>query len=191
MMSIISLSYWGGLILVEGSPRENFTIRSPSFWQTSRKGFIKLRLNLILDDMTLWTKIHQSRKAQRLIRSFRWVLLGGLIGIFGFLAWRGSPYLAEITWIPEWLGRWADANGVVRNLPAFAMLTTVIILIFGLQSRVVVLASVMMAAVVLELGQWWLPGRVFDWKDVLTSWLGVGVGFIFSEALARVRRRGH
>jgi hypothetical protein len=110
-------------------------------------------------------------------KALRLLCVACLLGLFAFLAWRRSPWLQEIPWLPRWLGQWADRHGDLRNLPAFAGLG--LGLIFALGFRPGLLAG-LGVAIVLEVVQLWIPGRYFSWMDIVASCLGVlaAAGFV-------------
>jgi hypothetical protein len=105
------------------------------------------------------------------------VLVGcaGLVGCVGFFALRSSPHLTEITWLPRWLTVWADNHGVLRNVVAFAAFGLVTFAVSGCRCRTTIVAGLF--AMVLEVGQIWLPARFFDWKDIAASWAGLVVAW--------------
>jgi len=108
----------------------------------------------------------------------------GLLGFFIYFTWRASPFLQQIPWMPDWLGRWADANGNLRNLPAFAVLAYGLMGCLG--ARVGIGLSFALA-VGLEVGQVCIPTRFFSWADIWISCLGVGLAG-FSVWLFRAGR---
>jgi hypothetical protein len=108
--------------------------------------------------------------------------------LFMFLAWRSSPRLAQLGWLPRDLTRWADRHGVARNVVGFFALG---VLAFSLMGRrwpqVLLVASF---ATVLEVAQIWIPHRIFDKKDIYASLLGVALAWIVVTGVARALR-GH
>jgi hypothetical protein len=98
-------------------------------------------------------------------------LVCGLGALIAFLALRRSPYLQYVSWMPRGIGVWADANGVLRNTAAFFGFGLAVLLLFGARTWLVVSLCCFGAAV--EVAQIWIPGRVFDWKDIGASIAGV------------------
>jgi len=109
-----------------------------------------------------------------------------------YLSLRPSAFVGEVPWIPTSLGRWADRHGVLRNAVAF--------FVFGfayfacLSRRPLHLLALGVFAALIELGQLWLPRRVFDWRDIVASlaglvcaWLLVGLGHRFKPGRATPR----
>lgn len=119
----------------------------------------------------------------------RLAVIGAVLGVtaFAYLSLRPSAFVGEVNWIPSWLGRWADRHGVLRNAAAF--------FVFGffyfacLDRRSLHLLALAAFAVAIEVGQLWLPHRVFDWRDIVASlaglvcaWLLVQLGHRFGRS---------
>lgn len=114
-----------------------------------------------------------------------WGMLAvGLVGAVMYLATRGSPYLAEVPWLPGWLGAWADRHGNLRNLPAFFAVGCVLSGLLG-GRRAVWIGCVL--GVGLEVAQLFIGGRYFSWADIFWSCAGVVAG---SGLVEWVRRWG-
>lgn len=116
----------------------------------------------------------------------RWLVAAMALGVIAFLALRASPEVNRVPWIPQWLGRWADAHGSLRNLPAFAGLAAVLTVTLGAWAGCG-LAAVF--AVGLEVAQLGLPHRAFDPADIGWSLLGIALVAV-GAALAAGWRRG-
>lgn len=96
--------------------------------------------------------------------------------VLTFLAWRPSPYLRELAWIPGWLANWADLHGVLRNTVAFFVFG---LLAFGLMGiRWPLVLGVSVFAVGLEVAQLWMPGRFFDPKDIVATLGGIAPAWL-------------
>jgi hypothetical protein len=104
------------------------------------------------------------------------------IGVIAYLALRASPWVGEVPWIPRWLSDWADRNGNLRNLPAFAALAAVLMFALGRHPGAA-LAAVLSAA--LELAQVFISGRTFDWADIGWSLAGVALVAGATEVFSR------
>lgn len=91
--------------------------------------------------------------------------------ILAFLALRSSPYLQYIPWMPRRIGVWADHNGIVRNVVAFFALGFALFLLVG-RGPLLVLGACAFATAV-EVAQLWIPGRIFDWNDIVASIAGI------------------
>jgi hypothetical protein len=118
--------------------------------------------------------------------AIRLMIIVSAAGMIAFLALRPSPYIAEVAGVPSWLGKWADGNGVLRNVPAFAGLYLVSILCLDWARRYQLFVAILLLAASIELAQLWIPGRVFAWSDVLASWAGVLLGFVIAYVLYRL-----
>ena len=111
-----------------------------------------------------------------------------------YLCLRPDPELKHITWLPKSLTYWADANGVVDNIPAFAVLALPFMyLCNGRRARRKAIAWLAVFAAVLELLQYFIPTRFCDWRDIVASWAGLaitwlGVEFVYWAAW-RVRQK--
>jgi hypothetical protein len=105
-------------------------------------------------------------------RGARFLAAFTLLALFAFLAWRSSPWLQEIPWLPAWVGEWADRHGDLRNLPAFAGLGLGLITVLGLRAGLIIGLG---AAIGLEVMQLWIPSRFFSWMDIVASCAGVGL----------------
>ena len=102
---------------------------------------------------------------------FRIVLVVALAGVLAFLALRTSPYLQYIPWMPRRIGVWADHNGIVRNAAAFFAFALIVYLLVGRRAWQV--AGLCFFATAVEVAQLWIRGRVFDWRDIAASIIGV------------------
>ncbi len=114
------------------------------------------------------------------------LLVFGVILIF-FLSWKTNPNIGEFSFVPEWLVNWTDAyrNSRRRTAVPFVGLgllaggymiyikkTKLLIWFFAflLLSTIVVLA---------EAGQYFLPSRSPDIKDVIWGVVGALIGLFF------------
>ena len=114
-------------------------------------------------------------------------LLGALIAAsaVAFLALRASPWVGEVPWIPRWISDWADRNGNLRNLPAFAALAFALIPTLGWRLGSGVAAAL---AISLELAQHFIAGRTFDWADIGWSLAGVALAIGVVLSWRRLRK---
>lgn len=104
--------------------------------------------------------------------------------VLAFLALRSSPYLQYVPWMPRRIGVWADHNGIVRNTVAFAGFALAVYLLLGARLRYVVALGVFGTAI--EVAQLWIPGRAFDWRDIVASIVGVLLAWPFAWAGRRL-----
>ena len=103
--------------------------------------------------------------------TIRTLLVLGLAGVIVFLSLRTSPYLQYIPWMPRRIGIWADHHGILRNVAAFFALARAAYVLVGRRLWHVVMLCFFGTAV--EVAQIWIPGRVFDWWDILASITGI------------------
>lgn len=131
---------------------------------------------------------------------FKAAAFAALALAFGAVVWCAmapSPDLVRITWMPVWLGKWADANPTFRNFPAFAVLGFVFFVVgiaffqrvppFFLAILSAFSASVV--AVCLEVLQLALPGRFFDSADIFWSVAGAITGASLSALFDKLLPR--
>lgn len=88
-----------------------------------------------------------------------------------FLALRASPYLQYVPWMPRRVGVWADHNGIVRNTVAFFGFSLVVLGLIG--ARPVHVLAICAFGTAIEAAQIWIPGRTFDWRDIVATIAGV------------------
>jgi glycopeptide antibiotics resistance protein len=114
---------------------------------------------------------------------FRIVLVLALAGVIAFFALRASPYLQYIPWMPRSIGVWADHNGVLRNTVAFFVFALAVYLLVG--CRVWHIVALSCFATLVEVAQRWVPGRVFDWDDIVASIAGILLAWPIGWVLRR------
>jgi hypothetical protein len=106
--------------------------------------------------------------------------------VFMFMAWRSSPWLGQLHWIPRTLTRWADHHGIARNVVGFFFFGTFFFALLGRRWPQMLLAAFF--ATVLEVAQLWVPHRIFDRKDIYASLLGLALAWIVVVGVARALR---
>ncbi len=109
-------------------------------------------------------------------------LLGAGLLICLFLAWRPSPFMSEVGFIPHGVGVWADANPNLRTIIPFIVLGMLGALLTGARLRrlgALILGLAIFSAL-LEAGQAFIPGRNPQLADVA---FGIG-GALIGAALA-------
>ena len=114
-------------------------------------------------------------------RVLRLVLVAGLAATIAFLALRTSPYVQYLPWMPRRLGIWADHHGIVRNVAAFFAFSLAVYFLLGRGGWTV--AALCAFATAVEVAQRWIPGRVFDWWDILASIAGVLIAWLLAWLL--------
>ena len=103
------------------------------------------------------------------------------VAVICYLALKPSPSVAEVPFMPRWLGRWLDHEDFLCNVSGYLVLTIVIHATFsgwrraaaGVVWRRAAWLGVLVAG--LECGQLFLPRRFFDLHDIASGWLGVVV----------------
>lgn len=106
----------------------------------------------------------------------------GILLIFG-LSWQANPNLEGVPFIPEWLYNWTDSyrNSRIRTAVPFVFLSVIVgawfcirnvpltyfVVAWGILTGVVVLA---------ELGQYFIPLRDVDLKDMFWGSTGSFIG---------------
>jgi VanZ family protein len=126
--------------------------------------------------------------------SRRWLPIVGVLLLvaagllFMFFAWRSSPRLGQLPWLPRDLTRWADRHGVARNVVGFFGLGAFAFALMGRRWPQVLLVAFFATA--LEVAQIWIPRRHFDPKDIYASLLGVVLAWVVVTGVARALR-GH
>jgi hypothetical protein len=123
---------------------------------------------------------HRQRRLGRIL-----VVLG-FAAVIAFLALRSSSYLKHVPWMPRLVGVWADQHGVSRNIVAFAALGVATFLLIG--QRVWLLVTLCVFGTLLELAQRWIPGRAYDWRDIVASIAGVLLAWCAAWLLHRLPR---
>lgn len=109
------------------------------------------------------------------------------LALMTFFALRTSPFMQELPWLPGWLSAWADRHWVLRSFVgffAFGLLWFVIVSV-----RPAHAAALALFGTAVEVAQIWIPRRVFDWKDIGASILGVLAAWLVVVAAGIVFRR--
>lgn len=123
----------------------------------------------------------------------------GILLILG-LSWQSSPNLKGLPLIPSWLYNWTDNynNGRIRTAVPFIFLSLVIGLWFCIKRvswRYYSIAWAILTGVVVlaEFGQYFIPLRDVDLKDIFWGSFGSGIGlgslFIVQSSLRLLKLR--
>jgi VanZ family protein len=112
----------------------------------------------------------------------------GVVGLVAVIvviaALRSSPKMVTWPLLPEWAGRWADGHPDGRHLAGYAGLSFAVggLVCSHRRLRYWGRAALMLfaLALILELGQLFLPSRFANWQDVAWSWAGVVIGLAAS-----------
>ena len=121
----------------------------------------------------------------------KWTML--LLFAFGvflifFLSWKTNPNLKETLFIPEWLSSWTDhaGNGKRRTAVPFIGLGLLVgaYMIYRKRTALVFWFFAWLVLVfivgVAEVGQYFLPARHVDIKDIFWGGIGAWIGLMFA-----------
>lgn len=113
-----------------------------------------------------------------------------LLGVLFYLSWIPNPEIRNVGWIPGWVSEWADRRVIMRTgvgMFPLGFLAGVWIGVNRYDVYVFMMTGVALVGVVLlmELGQIFLPQRVFDLRDVFLGGMGGAGGMIFGLAVNR------
>ncbi|HEY1764164.1 MAG TPA: hypothetical protein VGF85_04520 [Opitutaceae bacterium] len=130
------------------------------------------------------------RAAQAAFRGACWLsfVFGAACAVY--LTLRRSSELRTVWWIPYPLARWADYHGRTRNLVAYWLLATPILVLNRDRSRQLKwLVALGIFGTALEYGQLWIPTRWFEWQDIALTLAGLLASWVMVEG-ARWAFRG-
>ncbi len=120
----------------------------------------------------------------------RWIaafLLIVALGVCGFLAWRPSPFLTEVGFIPHEFARWADARYNLRTAIPFLGLGFIAGVLSGGRWKPAawLLLALFLFSGLLELGQLFISSRHPNWEDVMYGCAGAAIGGLVSFPICR------
>ena len=122
--------------------------------------------------------------------AFQWLAAALLVigvGVCGYLAWRPSPFLTEVGFIPHEFARWADAQYNLRtSIPFFGLGIFGALLSGGRwRSAGYVFLGLFLFSGVLELGQLFISSRHPNWEDVFFGIAGAALGGLLCFPVCR------
>jgi hypothetical protein len=85
--------------------------------------------------------------------------------------------------MPRGIGIWADRNGILRNVVAFWVLGLGVFLVLGRGGRYVL--GLCVFGIALEVSQLGIRGRVFDWKDIGATLVGIFLAWVIAWLVRR------
>ncbi len=120
-----------------------------------------------------------------LLRTACWIAIVVGLALGLYLTLRSTGSFNDLWWMPRPVRHWAEYNGRLRNLPAFALLAVPFMIVAnGRRARRWIIAGLAVFVVLTELAQYYIPGRWCEWQDVtygwtglLATWLGFEVSF--------------
>ncbi len=139
------------------------------------------------------------------------VVFVAIFGVVLFFTFRTSPNVSDLSWMPERWGLWLDEHDEFRHFIGFAVFASVGFLLNfdsffnrsrsrfirrfrSSRNRTGRLGGFLVLVYLLELAQLGMPGRDFDWLDVVNGWCAVvlawGVWFAYKRG-RRQRRFAH
>lgn len=140
-------------------------IKVPSTANSTVKSILEIQVRLIL---------------------FCFLMLSGIVAVFYF-SWLPQPDFRKLSYMPGWLARWSNAHDNLRTSIPFIFL--------GLLSgfRLAVMNSpwqqwlitwfvFVLIVTVAEVGQLFIPQRVFDWRDIAWGCMGSLSGLFAAAA---------
>ncbi|MBK1882848.1 VanZ family protein [Luteolibacter pohnpeiensis] len=111
-----------------------------------------------------------------------------------YFSWIPDPAMGKIHWMPRAIGHWADRHGRLRTGVPFLPLG-ILLGLYLTRKRAILkwwllvwlgLTSFVSAA---EVGQLFIPRRVFDLRDIFWGSMGSAVGLLFVGTLWHIYRR--
>ena len=101
-----------------------------------------------------------------------------------YLSIRGTGQVSTVPWMPETIGQWADNHGRLRNFPAYFLLACPFLLLLrAALARLWAIGFVGILGTVLELAEYFVPGRTVEWQDVAWSWAGALAAWALFESV--------
>jgi hypothetical protein len=111
-----------------------------------------------------------------------------------YLSWLPDPQIGLSNFVPDWIAEWADAksNETIRTSVPFIFLGLLIgfWLLRGenfLKQWLLYWLLLIAIVLVAELGQLFLPNRIFDWRDVAWGACGAAGGMSLINILYRLK----
>lgn len=112
------------------------------------------------------------------------------MGLAVYLSVKSSPRMTAVDWLPQWITRWADQHGRLRNFPAFGLIALPFLLLMPSRtSRIRIVIALTSLVATLELIQNWIPARSPDIGDVFWAGLGLLAALILVELGHLVRHK--
>tara|TARA_R110002167_G_scaffold84156_11_gene228759 strand:+ start:7087 stop:7521 length:435 start_codon:yes stop_codon:yes gene_type:complete len=112
------------------------------------------------------------------------------IGVFliFFLSWKANPNLNETVFIPDWLSDWTDQSRNSRRRTAVPFVgLSILVAVYLISIKKTKLVFWLLAwfclgiiVTIAEAGQYFLPARRVDIKDIIWGGIGAGIGLCLS-----------
>jgi hypothetical protein len=140
------------------------------------------------------------------------VVFVAIFAVVIYFTFRASPNVSTLSWMPERWGLWLDDHDSFRHFIGLAVLAGLGFLLNfdailnrsrsrfirrfrSTRNRTGRLGAFLVLVYLLELGQLGMPGRDFDWLDVVNGWGGVIfawiVWYVHKSRHRRQRRVAH
>ncbi|SDE96045.1 VanZ family protein [Cellulophaga baltica] len=140
------------------------------------------------------------KKPEKYVQIIGFTLFALGIALIFLFSWKTNPNVGEYSFLPDWLINWADQyrNNRKRTGVPFIFLGFLagayLIYIKQKSLRFWILTGVILVLTVIiaELGQYFIPSRDPDPKDVLWGSIGAGIGllpiFIFYKITTQLKK---
>ena len=140
------------------------------------------------------------KKPEKYVQIIGFTLFAIGIALIFLFSWKTNPNVGEYSFLPDWLINWADQyrNNRKRTGVPFIFLGFLagayLIYIKQKSLRFWILTGVILVLTVIiaELGQYFIPSRDPDPKDVLWGSIGAGIGllpiFIFNKITTHLKK---
>ena len=128
----------------------------------------------------------------------RWIAIAvaatlGLMVLY--FSWLPDPALGQVHWLPDAVGRWADRHSTLRTgVPLVPLGVLVMVYLLhkrrGLRWWLMAWLGLTLLVLTAEIGQIFIPRRVFDLADVAWGSVGSAVGMVVGGLAVLGFRKG-
>ncbi len=111
------------------------------------------------------------------------ILFATILSVFYF-SWLPNPSFKTEKYLPNWLIKWTDENGILRTGVPFVLLgANAVLLKIKTLSYFKIFWSLFALLFTAEFGQLFLPNRRFDVMDILVGAGSLGLGIFAGRVL--------